>query len=740
MPSFLKIKAGALSVIYLVTMSVVCPIACAGETITQERSLQTPVLFQKALDQIEKQNIKDAIPVLRSYLQTAPASDQIWLFRTKFLLAYALFKTGKKDESLPFWEVLATSSYVLNDFCWLKKGEILDNNGDQGKAALWFEQFAGRFPTSDLTSQARIRASQLYSDLNNFQKILDLLENSGGDSDSPKRILLLATAKFNLSREKEAGLLLRKIMTDHPLSPEADKADALLLKLISQTGYTALALTVPERETRLKTFVRNKHYKDAVSEAKILLKLVTTPDRSDNISFLLAKSLYHRYKLTEAGRIFSRLSSTRDPELKPLVFMYLGLIGYRRGNLKTALSHLDSLLVKDFVHHKASYELGAYLVSGLLDEADYKKALHVFEKIPLSCVPGAEEAHFYWLQGWLSFLNARYRAALQSFQHLQENYPRSSYHPQAIFWSAKTFYLLGELDQACHQFQILQQEIPVTYYAARSHAYRQQVCPGIPAKQKRTKVWQQIDITRKFTTSEPAQTNQRAEEFELLKLYSLVIEELQAQSETQGSQLARSWKIATLLEKQQNFWQSIPRFRSIYQQMLAMEPDFYSPSLLKRIYPLKYDKSILIEAKRSGNDPYLLLAIIHQESCFSPAACSRAGAIGLMQIMPKVGKWLAKRYKIRNFRTSWLRNPDLNIRLGAYQVKWLKNLFDDDLLLIIAAYNAGRTTLLRWQKKYQVQDPDVLVELMPYAETKNFVKRVVRNYLQYQLLYEKFGR
>ena len=100
-----------------------------------------------------------------------------------------------------------------------------------------------------------------------------------------------------------------------------------------------------------------------------------------------------------------------------------------------------------------------------------------------------------------------------------------------------------------------------------------------------------------------------------------------------------------------------------------------------------------------------------------------------------IKKYLDKRYEIRNFRTSWLKNPDLNIRLGAYQLKWLKNLFDDELLSIVAAYNAGRSKVLRWQKKFKVQDPDVFVELIPYPETNHFVKRVVRNYLQYQFLY-----
>ena len=131
--------------------------------------------------------------------------------------------------------------------------------------------------------------------------------------------------------------------------------------------------------------------------------------------------------------------------------------------------------------------------------------------------------------------------------------------------------------------------------------------------------------------------------------------------------------------------------------------------------------------------------LIRQESLFNANVQSRAGAIGLMQIMPETGRLLHANSEMNGpFSTNILFDPEANIRLGVQYIDQLNKRFKKNRTHILVSYNAGPHNLKKWLKRFNhLDDPDVFIESIPYPETRKYVKKVLRNYGIYQSLYPK---
>lgn len=126
-------------------------------------------------------------------------------------------------------------------------------------------------------------------------------------------------------------------------------------------------------------------------------------------------------------------------------------------------------------------------------------------------------------------------------------------------------------------------------------------------------------------------------------------------------------------------------------------------------------------------DPLFVMAIIKVESKFIKAARSPRGAVGLMQIMPRTGKEIAQELKIKNFKESDLKNPEINIQFGFHHLSKLRREFGEDDFTTLAAYNAGSKNVKNWLKKNKAKKLNI--EMIEFVETKNFTKEVLSTYL-----------
>lgn len=158
--------------------------------------------------------------------------------------------------------------------------------------------------------------------------------------------------------------------------------------------------------------------------------------------------------------------------------------------------------------------------------------------------------------------------------------------------------------------------------------------------------------------------------------------------------------------------------------------------VLRRRFPLLFQEMIFPAAKKHGLDPWFAIAVIKQESAFQMKARSWAGARGLMQIMPGTGRVIARRRKIKKFRTSDLYKPEVSLDFGCWLLADYMKKTDGDIPAVLSGYNAGFGRPMRWWPAHEGRTMDELVDLVPFRETKGYIKAIMRNYEMYQRLYK----
>jgi soluble lytic murein transglycosylase len=158
--------------------------------------------------------------------------------------------------------------------------------------------------------------------------------------------------------------------------------------------------------------------------------------------------------------------------------------------------------------------------------------------------------------------------------------------------------------------------------------------------------------------------------------------------------------------------------------------------LLKLVYPFPYRDLLEDEAHRAGVDPFLLAGLVRQESSFRPAVRSWVGATGLGQIMPATGRWLAPSVGIGNYEEKLLEAPEVNLRMSARYIGDLLKRYNGAVDLALAGYNAGPSRADRWRRTLGYGgDPDEFRERIPFDETREYVRIVIRNAAIYERLY-----
>ena len=182
---------------------------------------------------------------------------------------------------------------------------------------------------------------------------------------------------------------------------------------------------------------------------------------------------------------------------------------------------------------------------------------------------------------------------------------------------------------------------------------------------------------------------------------------------------------------------AITLMRRAYPQHLTAEQNL-PREILQVIFPLTYWDLIRKHSAARGLDPYLVAALIAQESTFDPAIRSVANAWGLMQIVPATGRRLAPAVGVRRFTTSMLTSPETNVKIGTLYFSRLVQQFGGTHYAL-ASYNAGENRVLRWKAERPGLEEDEFIDDIPFPETQNYVKRILGTAEDYRALYGKGG-
>ena len=159
------------------------------------------------------------------------------------------------------------------------------------------------------------------------------------------------------------------------------------------------------------------------------------------------------------------------------------------------------------------------------------------------------------------------------------------------------------------------------------------------------------------------------------------------------------------------------------------------PVQKKYIYPYPHQDLVTLYAEANGVPPALVASVIKHESKFLNDVHSSRGAIGLMQIMPETAEWIAGELEDPDFNLQALHDPEMNIRYGTWYLALLTREFNDNQVLALAAYNAGRGIVHAWMEEYEWSWDFKNTSLIPYPETRLYVERVLKDKHHYEILY-----
>ena len=197
----------------------------------------------------------------------------------------------------------------------------------------------------------------------------------------------------------------------------------------------------------------------------------------------------------------------------------------------------------------------------------------------------------------------------------------------------------------------------------------------------------------------------------------------------------RLYQIAVQTERIGDPQLSIAAGRALLEASPIVDPVDLPQFVLRLLYPVEF-LSILNEQSEAHNvDPFLIAALVRQESLFNPTARSSAGALGLTQVIPATGQEIANLLRLDDYDHEDLIRPYLSLQFGTTYLRRMIDYFDGNASYGLAAYNGGAGNVDRWTAGNPPRDIDEFVERIGFSETRSYVKLIYQHYRGYQVAY-----
>ena len=318
----------------------------------------------------------------------------------------------------------------------------------------------------------------------------------------------------------------------------------------------------------------------------------------------------------------------------------------------------------------------------------------------------------------IAYTSGEPRTAARELDSLVSRYGSSAEAPAARYWAGRAWAAVGDTARARQRWRDNVTRDPQSYYGA------------VAARRLGETPWAPPPAADSFVAIPALDTA-----FRRIDLLERVGMDVEAELESDALVAEAAESAERLLATAARFRDRGRTARSISLAQLAIGKGAPRDARTYRLlYPVVLRDVLLEESRATKLDPSLVAALIRQESRFVPEATSAAGARGLMQVMPDVGRILARSLSFPVWDPVLLYQPDVNAKLGT---RHLADLFRqyDELPHILAAYNAGASRVERWKTKAGVEDPEMFTERIPYVETRDYVRIVLRNRDLYRALY-----
>ena len=386
------------------------------------------------------------------------------------------------------------------------------------------------------------------------------------------------------------------------------------------------------------------------------------------------------------------------------------------------------------LNHLASY----FIVADRDDEA-----LVAFAKLVNGYPTSRHAERAAWKLGWARYRDAAYVEAAEVFERGAMSSPRSDYRPAWLFWAGRAREQAGDRASAQARYEVTLTDYRNSYYgrlAAKALAGMgvgpRGAASAAPVAPVSTAVRPPAVAASSGVVTPP--NAKLVQALVGIELFGLAEGEVRYAQRVYGNSPQLDATLAWIYGRQGDLRKGIGLMRRTYPQFLTEAADRLPMDVLQVIFPLDYWPLIKRHADAHGLDPYLVAALIAQESTFQADVRSHANAWGLMQIVPATGRRLARAEGIRRFRTSLLTDPETNVRLGT---RYFAGMLDDfgGEHFALAGYNAGESRVVKWRAERPGWAREEFIDDIPFPETQNYVKRILGTAEDYRMLYGERG-
>ena len=661
------------------------------------------------------------------------------------VLARIALEQGKASEAVARMEQARAPSSPIADYADALFASALAKEQRYDEALSRWEAVIRHEPASPLLVEAVLESAKTEVERDAPDRALALLAKFSAELPAAAARFLAGKALLHKGQPVKAAVEFQRVYTEYPLSKEAKDAEAeldALRGLLLDAYPPIMPLAHLDRAAKL---IEAGAAGRAAEELRLLRGQLAGADR-DVAEVRLGAALHAARRNEEALQHLASLQ-VDTPEADAERLHYIVALSRRLGKDPDRLTALTALSER---HRHSRWRLEALVSSGnralLLNLPDDYNSLYTacFEDFPAS--PWARYCH--WKVIWSRYLGSR-EAAPELFQEHVSRFPDSEKRSAALYFLGRSAEERGDLAGARNNYETIHREYPGYYYAtlARERLQMEGLSRSLPASQSGPS--QQPAMNARKPAPDfvaDAATRRRLERARTLRSAALddwADDESRFAARRDANPLVMAMELARAAQRRGEHARGVRHIKALapgyLRWSLAEAPlDFW-----RLAFPLPYGKSLLRHSGASGLDPYLVAAIVRQESEFDPKAVSSAGARGLMQIRPATGRELSRRLRMGRYRSSSLFTVEVNLRIGTAYFRELLDSLGGNLATTLAAYNAGRTRAVEWRGWGNFRQDAEFIETIPFTETRDYVQSVLRNADIYRRLYggqEQSGR
>lgn len=611
------------------------------------------------------------------------------------LLARALDRLDQTDSAAATYRRAAQALPMIREWLLLRAAGSLRDAGARQEVYEDVREPAARGRVAHTEAQTLERFGLAIAAATAYEKLGDIPSSYrlrlSSDYDAAQRATVRAGLLGYLQRDARGENLQRGVEVLDAAFPNLDPATELLVARVAAEG--------------------GLHARAASGFAKVPRASLTDAD-----VLAWGRALMAASRPAEAA---SRLAARRFGPVAAPEGMYLRGVALVRSRCVTAARPVLQRVATSY--RTSRYAADAlFLLADLDSDAGREpRARDLFARSCLSQPAGSYSDNACFRSGILSLILGNASRAASAFDELLERFPNSSEAQAARYWSGRALERLGNVSAARQRWGDIVQRQPLSYYAIIS-ARRLGLTPWMPPPAALPAAPQlRGALNRARVLAHLGMDVEARHELDFVESDA---------GDDRGKALASG---AALVE-----YGEVPRAIRLGWKALGARGDSAAADTRAYglIYPLLREIQLLGRARANNLDPAVVAAVIRQESSWYPRAVSRAGARGLMQIMPEVGEAIARARGYTFWDPAFLFDPDVSLELGTAHLRAAIS-SANSLPRALAAYNAGESRLRRWVRQSGVHDPEMFVERIPFVETRDYVRIVLRNAEIYRALH-----